>query len=251
MPSLLACPFVSPDPAKPGAGSSRMAGGLIAGAAVLALAFGAAGARAELVPCRRGGDAGRIAEALNRIQRSIDPCGESPEIARMLDDLRRCTRARYEICIDAAASRNLFERPGKDGFGTITWNPELRSELEDGCGSDPAGHVMRDPVASLVHEIVHAAHDCAGLDAGAYELEAVRLENIYRRAAGLCPRTGYGDDRLAAEPTKGCAPERCACSAAPVWTARRAPRPAAVRRQAADSEPAPGETAGDRPRPVR
>src|SRR5262245_22816002 len=189
VPSLLACPFVSPDPAKPGAGSSRMAGGLIAGAAVLAVAFVAAGVRAELVPCRRGGDAGRIAEALNRIQRSIDPWGEPPEIARVLDDLRRCTRARYEICIDAAASRNLFERPGEDGFGTITWNPELRSELEDGCGSDPAGHVMRDPVASLVHEIVHAAHDCAGLDAGAYELEAVRVENIYRRAAGLCPRS--------------------------------------------------------------
>ena len=156
----------------------------------------------------------------------------------MLDDLRRCTRARYEICIDASASRNLFERPGEDGVGTITWNPELRSELEDGCGSDPAGHVMRDPVASLLHEIVHAAHDCAGIDAGAYELEAVRVENIYRRAVGLCPRSGYGGDRLAEEPTRGCAPERCVCSPAPVSTARRAPRPAAVRRQAADSDPA-------------
>src|SRR5262249_42026175 len=79
----------------------------------------------------------------------------------------------------------------------------------------------------------------------------VRVENIYRRAAGLCPRSGYGDDRLTAEPTKGCAPERCECSPAAVWTARRAPRPAAVRRQAADSGPAPGETARDRPRPLR
>jgi hypothetical protein len=157
--SLFACPFVSPDPAESGAGSSRMAGGFIAGAAVLAVLFVAVGAQAELVPCRRGGDAARIAEALDRIHRSIDPCGESPEIARLLDDLRRCTRAHYEICIDATASRNLFERSGNDGFGTITWNPELRSELEDGCGSDPAGHVMRDPVASLLHEIVHAALD--------------------------------------------------------------------------------------------
>jgi len=245
--SLFACSFVSPDPAEPGAGSSRRAGGFIAGTAVLAVLFVAVGAQAELVPCRRGGDAARIAEALDRIHRSIDPCGESPEIARLLDNLRRCTRAHYEICIDATASRNLFERSGNDGFGTITWNPELRSELEDGCGSDPAGHVMRDPVASLLHEIVHAAHDCAGLDAGAYELEAVRVENIYRRAAGLCPRSGYGDDRLAAEPIKGCAPERCECSPAPVWTAPRVPRAAAVRRQVADSEPHRARSGGADP----
>jgi len=165
----------------------------------------------------------------------------------MLDDLQHCTRARYEICIDPTASRNLFERPDNDGFGTITWNPQLRSELEDGCGSDPAGHVMRDPVASLLHEIVHAAHDCAGLDAGEYELEAVRVENIYRRAAGLCPRHGYGDDRLPLEPTKGCAPARCDCSAAGASTAQRMPRPAAVPHRAADSQATPDEIGGADP----
>src|SRR5262245_3193712 len=106
---------------------------------------------------------------------------------------------------------------------------------------------MRDPVASLLHEIVHAAHDCAGLDAGEYELEAVRVENIYRRAAGLCPRHGYGDDRLAVEPTKGCAPAHCDCSAVGVSTAQRMPRPAAVRRQAADSRATPGEIGGADP----
>jgi hypothetical protein len=241
VPSLRSRPFASPRPAEPGPGCARSAAGSLAGAAVLALLLGAVGARAQLVPCRRGADMGRIADALDHIRRSTDPCGESPEIARLLDELQHCTRARYEICIDATASRNLFERPDKDGFGTITWNPELRSELESGCGGDPARHVMRDPVASLLHEIVHAAHDCAGLDPGEYELEAVRVENIYRRAAGLCSRSGYGDDRLAVEPAKGCAPERCECSAAPVSASQTTPRPAAVGRQAADSQPAPGE----------
>ena len=251
MPSLLSCAFISPRLAAAGVGCARRAAGSFAGAVLLAAVFAAVGARAELVPCRRVADAGRIAKALDRIHRSIDPCGESPEIARMLEGLRRCTRARYQICIDASASRNLFERAGKDRLGTITWNPGLRSELEDGCGSDPAGHVMRDPVASLLHEIVHAAHDCAGLDAGEYELEAVRVENIYRRAAGLCQRHGYGDDRLAAEPTKACAPEHCECPAAPVPTPQTMPRPASDQRQAADSEPAPGEIGAGRSRPVR
>jgi hypothetical protein len=199
----------------------------------------APGAPAKLVPCRSGQD-GRIADALNRIRDGVDPCGESPEVTRMLDEFQHCARARYQICIDVTASRNLFDRAGKDGIGTITWNPELRSELEDGCGGDPAKRVMRDPVASLLHELVHAAHDCAGLDPREYELEAVRVENIYRRAAGLCLRTGYGDDRLAAEPMKGCTPGPCECSAAPVSASNAMPRPAIVRRQAADSGPETG-----------
>jgi hypothetical protein len=45
--------------------------------------------------------------------------------------------------------------------------------------------MLRDPTASLVHELAHAAQDCSGLNPGEHELEAVRIENIYRRASGL------------------------------------------------------------------
>src|SRR5262249_37307660 len=90
--------------------------------------------------------------------------------------------------------------------GTIIWNPELRSELERGCDGDPARPVVRDPVASLLHEMVHAVDDCEGRDASAHELEAVRIENIYRRAAGLCQRAAYGETPLPAEVVKSCSP---------------------------------------------
>ena len=163
-------------------------------------------ARAGLVSC--GGDDGRVAAALRRIGQSIDPCGESAEIARVLDRLAQ-TSARYEICETSTGWRNVFDR-GEAG-GTITWNPELRSELEPGCDGDPARPVMRDPTASLLHELVHALHDCEG-GVGDDEVEAVRIENIYRRAAGLCQRSRYGDERLPAEALKACTQDRCACA---------------------------------------
>ena len=216
---------------------------------MLAVVLGAVDAHAQLVPCRRGADATQIADALDRIRRSVDPCGESPQIVTLLDELEHCTRARYQICTDTTASRNLFDRAGADGLGTITWNPELRSELEAGCGGDSASSVMRDPVASLLHEIVHAAHDCAGLQPGEHELEAVRVENIYRRAAGLCPRTGYGDERLPEAPTQACAPERCACSfVPPVAHASASPGTrgsVSAHPEAADSDRKPDEIAAD------
>jgi hypothetical protein len=204
---------------------------------VLVVLLSAVGVHAQLL-CRRG-DAGQIADALRRIRRGVDPCGESAQLVAVLDTVEHCRRARYEICTDTTASRNLFDRPRADGIGKITWNPELRSELEPGCGGDPTRPVMRDPVASLLHELVHAAHDCKGIDAGEHELEAVRIENIYRRAAGLCPRNGYGDQLLPAAPTTECAPERCACSlpAAAHASAARTTR----RGQAADAERRPGE----------
>jgi hypothetical protein len=146
-----------------------------------------AAVHARLVPCHSGADARRIAEALRQIQRSVDPCGESAEVAALLKRLERC--AGYEICTSATADRNLFERR------TITWNPDLRSEIEPPCdGAETA--VRRDPIASLLHELVHAVHACEGLRPGEHELEAVRIENIYRRAAGLRQRTRYGDAPL-------------------------------------------------------
>src|SRR5881397_2463349 len=82
---------------------------------------------ARLVPCHSGADGRRIAEALRRIQWSVDPCGESTEVTGLLKRLERCAGAAYEICTSATADRNLFERR------TITWNPDLRSELEPPC----------------------------------------------------------------------------------------------------------------------
>src|SRR5262249_13491257 len=124
------------------AGAGASSAGALGAAAVLAVVLGAVGAHAQLVPCRRGTDATQIADALDRTRRSVDPCGESPQIVTLLDELEHCTRARYQICTDTTASRNLFDRAGADGLGTITWNPELRSELEAGCGGDSASSVM-------------------------------------------------------------------------------------------------------------
>ena len=166
-------------------------------------------ARSELVPCRRPADAVRIAAALERIRRSVDPCGQSAEIVALLDRLGRCARARYEICTDTEATRNVFEHADRvEEPGRIVWNPELRSELERGCDGDPVRPVLRDPTASLLHEIAHAVHDCDGVDAGAFEAEAVRIENVYRRAEGLCQRTRYGDEML---PVASCDAGTCRC----------------------------------------
>jgi hypothetical protein len=169
-------------------------------------------APAQLVPCEDQGDTDTIASALSAIERSVDPCGESADLVATVESVRRCARARYQICISSTANRNLFDRP--TGFRssdrrTITWNPELRSAL-DADGDDwPA--MLRDPAASLVHELAHAAQDCAGLNPGEHELEAVRIENIYRRAWGLPQRSRYGSQPLPPAMIMGCMPGECAC----------------------------------------
>lgn len=177
--------------------------------------------RAELIPCRRPADSFRIAQALRNIRESVDPCGQSPQVLQVMETLERCATARYEVCTSGQSRRNLFDRPNDRGeLRTIIWNPELRSELEATCDGDPTRPVLRDPTASLLHELVHAAHDCAGLDPGAEELEAVRIENIYRRAAGLCQRVGYGDQLLPGP----CVGGRCACPGEPLPRSRSSER---------------------------
>lgn len=148
-------------------------------------------AGAALVSCDDGGaDAPEVSSALASLRTAIDPCGESSDVMSVLEGLESCPRATYRICVDRSAPRNTFDRPtAAHPIGTIIWNPLLRTELAPG----PA---RRDPTASLLHELAHARHDCAGLDAGRLELEAVRVENVYRRAVGLEQRTGYGDDVL-------------------------------------------------------
>lgn len=184
--------------------------------------------RSELVPCRQPADATRIVAALDRIRVSVDPCGESTELVRVLDTLASCATVRYEICTASHATRNLFGHPRGEG-GTITWNPELRTELESACADDPGRPVLRDPIASLVHEIAHAAQDCAGLAPGEDELGAVRIENIYRRAAGLCQRVRYGDERLPADAIKPCVSGACACGGSAAPTLRAHGRPDVLR----------------------
>jgi hypothetical protein len=178
------------------------------------------------MPHAQGEAAVRIADALRRIVQSVDPCGESAEVTAVLDRLETCARASYEIRTSATADRNLFER------STITWNPDLRSELEPAADGRS---VMRDPIASLLHELVHAAHECAGLNPGEHELEAVRIENIYRRAVGLAQRTRYGDDPLPSAMVRVCGRESCPCSI---------PRSAGERTPAAPASPA-GQQAAD------
>lgn len=173
-------------------------------------------ARAQLVACSGGADEQRVEEALRRIEASLDPCGETRELRSVLEVLRGCPTASYHVCTSREATRNLFDRPpsgvGERPARVITWNPALTSELEDSCDGDPSQPVRRDATASLLHELVHAAHDCLGVDPGNLELEAVRIENIYRRAAGLCQRSSYGDEPLPARLRKTCNAEHCPCS---------------------------------------
>jgi len=159
-------------------------------------------------------DDGAIIEALARLRSAVDPCGESAQIAGVLEELERCTPGGYRICASTVAARNVFDRPtgGDVAVGTVTWNPELRTELEGAAAGDPNSAVRRDPTASLLHELVHVTQECAGLNPGEHELEAVRIENIYRRATGLQQRTRYGDIRLPAEMVRLCTAAHCSCS---------------------------------------
>jgi hypothetical protein len=154
------------------------------------LLLAASTASAYLVPCT-GADGTRIADAMRRIRASVDPCGGTAELTALLDRVARCRTAGYEICTSTTTDRNLYDRR------VITWNPTLRTALD--------ASTARDPVASLVHELVHAVDDCEGRNPGERELEAVRVENVYRRAAGLPQRTGYGD---VAVPVAACEPAR-------------------------------------------
>ena len=178
----------------------------------LPLLLAATSGFAQLTICGQTPDGPAIAGALRAIRASVDPCGESAELAAMLATLEGCAPGHYRICTDRTTHRNVFDRPLGSDPRTITWNPELRSVLEPACDDDPGSRVLRDPTASLVHELAHAAQDCEGLNPGEHELEAVRLENVYRRAAGLCQRRGYGDEPLPADMIRACTPGRCSCA---------------------------------------
>jgi hypothetical protein len=185
-------------------------------AACLTVAVWATLGHALILQCDGATDE-QIVTALARIEQSVDPCGESAEVREILETFNGCPSITYRICTNAQANRNLFDRPTNEPTDApmtriITWNPILRSELEPGCNGDATKAVLRDPTASLLHELVHAAHDCLGMNPGEHEIEAVRIENIYRRAAGLCQRTTYGEDVLPAAMRKQCAPGYCSCS---------------------------------------
>jgi hypothetical protein len=182
--------------------------------------------------CGSAETAQRVAAALARIQNAIDPCGDSAEIDGVLADFRRCDPTSYRICIDPRSSRNFVDPGIRDqpAYPTsLTWNPELRTELESSCDGDPSRPVLRDPTASLLHEIVHVVQDCKGLDPGAHEAEAVRIENVYRRARGLCQRTRYGERTLPHFAFVACRNDACGCPPPPLDAAtdgRRASLPA-------------------------
>lgn len=180
--------------------------------------FSAGPAAAQPITCGAPDEYPQVQEALRLIRESVDPCGESQEITNLLDGLARCTATAYQVCPNPTSRLNFFDRPvGARSRGlarTLVWNPTLRTPLEIGCDGDPARPVARDPVASLLHELVHAAQDCQGLNPSEHELEAVRIENIYRRAVGLCQRTRYGSELLPTHMVRSCEPSACMCSAA-------------------------------------
>jgi hypothetical protein len=164
------------------------------------------------LPCDGMPDPSTLAKVLKRIRLATDPCGESPQVVAMLDKLERCATD-FRICTNLRSERNSFDRPVGDraAIRTITWNPRLRTIIERGCDGDPGKPVRRDATASLLHELAHAAQDCDGLDPNAHEFDAVRIENIYRRAVGLCQRTRYGEDALPPEMITICDPGHCLC----------------------------------------
>jgi len=133
--------------------------------------------------------------------RATEDPDESADVARIL---RRADGCAHRICTSTTADRNLFDR------ATITWNPALRSEIEPASMGEPA--VARDPTASLLHELVHAADECDEAGTADDEIEAVRIENVYRRAAGLPQRTGYGTVPLPPAMMRECRPGRCSCA---------------------------------------
>jgi hypothetical protein len=131
-------------------------------------------------------------------------------VRSVIERFRRCATTGYQICLDPRTERNFTEHAG--GMPTtITWNPELRGTLESGCGGDARRPVERDPAASLLHEIAHAVQHCEGLSPGEHEFEAVRIENVYRRARGLCQRTRYGEEPLPPALLLACEPGSCRC----------------------------------------
>lgn len=166
------------------------------------------------LPCNGETDQSDIVEALTRIRRSIDPCGESPQVVALLDKVEHCAATSYRICTSLQSDRNSFDRPGGDPalLRTITWNPALPTVMELGCDGDPTKPVLRDATASLLHELTHAGQDCDGLEPSAYEFEAVRVENIYRRAVGICQRSRYGDASLPPEMVRVCERAYCPCT---------------------------------------
>jgi hypothetical protein len=155
-----------------------------------------------------------VVAALTQIERSIDPCGQSEQLSYLLARFRECAQNGYPICVNRRSDRNSIDRSSEaDGQRVvITWNPDLRNELELGCAGDSARPVLRDPTASLLHEVTHAVQDCDGLDPTQHELEAVRMENIYRRAHGLCQRSAYGSEQLPAHMLLACEPGNCRCA---------------------------------------
>ena len=168
---------------------------------------------ARTMPCNSV-DQTTITAAISFIEQSLDPCGDTEEVLQLLDKVRH-SPAIYRICTDPQADRNSFDRaPDQDGnlSRTITWNPKLHNELELGCDGDPHKPVLRDPGASLLHELAHAAQDADGLDPGEHEMDAVRIENIYRRAAGMCQRAHYGSDPLPPRMIRVCDPGSCGCT---------------------------------------
>jgi hypothetical protein len=185
---------------------------VIGAAMVLCLSVGAAPGHST--PCAVEADAAEVAAAVARMRAGRDPCGESAQLVAVLDKLERCGSIDHRICVDPESGRNSFDRPSADpaALRTITWNPSLQTALELGCDGDASRPVRRDATASLLHELAHAAQDCDGLEPGELEFEAVRVENIYRRAAGLCQRYRYGDTPLPPEMIKVCEPGACPCT---------------------------------------
>jgi hypothetical protein len=84
------------------------------------------------------------------------------------------------------------------------------------------------------------------MNPGEHELEAVRIENIYRRAAGLPQRRGYGELALPAQMVRLCGSGACSC-AVPMEVSSTIVLTVPESFAAVPLEPHPQQRSGDRP----
>ena len=132
-----------------------------------------------------------------------------PELGAMIDALESST---IRHTIKQTRGITTSEGDDDDHHQDVFYNPRLNKQF-------PGDGVCVDPIAALLHELYHAFENQNGtLQANREdtsvngikksELNAVNVENLYRRLHGLCPRTQYGAKKLPAQDLIGACPNQ-------------------------------------------
>ena len=112
------------------------------------------------------------------------------DIQKLIDDLQSSS----SHVVVVLSSEDTHIRWTKAPGDFIHWDPRRTERLRD--------KTCKDSRITLLHELVHARDSINGtLDrSGSHirksELDAIRIENLYREKLGICPRTVYGKRSL-------------------------------------------------------